>query len=52
MYGVLAACSVMLMAKAARWSKDPNVSYVLVHDASKGELDDVKFIKTTEFPKS
>ncbi|KAL1838134.1 hypothetical protein VTJ49DRAFT_3013 [Mycothermus thermophilus] len=50
-FGVAAACSVMAAAKMARLSRDPNAEYVLVHDASKGELDDVKYIKTTELPK-
>lgn len=52
MYGVLAACSVMIAAKVSRLTADSNAGYVLVHDATKGELDDVKFIKAKDMPKS
>lgn len=52
LFGVLAASSVLVAAKVAKLNKDPNASYVLVHDASKGELDDVKYIKTSDLPKS
>lgn len=47
----MAACSVLVGAKLARM-RDPNAQYVLVHDASKGELDDVKYIKASELPKT
>jgi hypothetical protein len=50
-YGILAASSVMVAAKVARWNRDPNAAYVLVHDSSKGELDDVKYIRATDLPK-
>ncbi|KAL2115296.1 hypothetical protein VTJ04DRAFT_9551 [Mycothermus thermophilus] len=49
--GTMAACSVLVGAKLARM-RDPNAQYVLVHDASKGELDDVKYIKASELPKT
>jgi hypothetical protein len=52
MYGVLAASSILVAAKVARATRDPNATYVLVHDSSKGELDDVKYIKTSELPKA
>jgi len=52
MLGVIAACSVLVAAKVARINTDPNTKYVLVHDSSKGELDDVKFIKASDLPKS
>ncbi|KAL2133661.1 hypothetical protein VTI74DRAFT_1939 [Chaetomium olivicolor] len=52
MYGVLAACSIMVAAKVARINTDPSAGYVLVHDSSKGELDDVKYIKAKDLPKS
>lgn len=52
MYGVLAASSVLLASKFARRTRDPNANYVLVHDSSKGELDDVKFIRASDLPKS
>jgi hypothetical protein len=51
MIGTMAACSVLVGAKLARM-RDPNAQYVLVHDASKGELDDVKYIKASELPKT
>lgn len=51
MYGVLAACSVMMVAKVARWNTDPGANYVLVRDSSKGELDNVKYIREEELPK-
>jgi len=38
------SCAVMYLAKRKQWSADPNVVNVLVHDNSKGELDDVKFV--------
>lgn len=50
-YGVVGACTIMMVAKLARWNSDPNATYVLVHDSTKGELDDVKYIKATEVPK-
>ncbi|KAK4133838.1 hypothetical protein BT67DRAFT_442338 [Trichocladium antarcticum] len=50
-YGFLAVSSVMIGAKIARWNGNPNANYVLVHDSSKGELDDVKYIKASELPK-
>lgn len=46
-YGVLLACTAMAIAKFAQWNYDPNKKYVLVHDNTKGELDDVKFIPVT-----
>jgi hypothetical protein len=52
MYGVLAASSILVAAKVAKATKDPNANYVLVHDASKGELDDVKYIKASDLPKT
>jgi hypothetical protein len=52
MCGVLAASSMLIGTKAAKLNADPNASYVLVHDSSKGELDDVKYIKASEMPKS
>ncbi len=52
MCGVLAASSLLMASKVAKLNADPNASYVLVHDSSKGELDDVKYIKTSEMPKS
>ncbi|KAG7286858.1 hypothetical protein NEMBOFW57_009176 [Staphylotrichum longicolle] len=52
MYGVMAVCSILLAAKFARTTKDPNANYVLVHDSSKGELDDVKYVKAADLPKS
>ena len=52
MYGVLAACSILIATKVAKLNPDPKANYVLVHDSSKGELDDVKYIKVTEMPKS
>jgi hypothetical protein len=52
MIGVLAACSIMVAAKVARTNSDPNAGYVLVHDSTKGELDDVKFLKASDLPKS
>ncbi|KAL2016199.1 hypothetical protein VTK56DRAFT_4088 [Thermocarpiscus australiensis] len=51
LYGVLLACTVMAVAKMARWNSDPNAAYVLVHDSAKGELDDVKYIKAPELAK-
>lgn len=42
--GVFVSCAVMYLAKRKQWSADPNVVNVLVHDNSKGELDDVKFV--------
>jgi hypothetical protein len=51
LYGVLGACSIMLIAKLAQRNSDPNANYVLVHDSTKGELDDVKYIKAPEVPK-
>ncbi|KAK4233301.1 hypothetical protein C8A03DRAFT_38996 [Achaetomium macrosporum] len=51
--GVLAACGVMLYMKMGNKNPDAKTTqYVLVHDNSKGELDDVKRIKVTELPKS
>ncbi|KXX74777.1 hypothetical protein MMYC01_208315 [Madurella mycetomatis] len=50
-YGVLCACTVMMIAKLARWNSDPSATYILVHDSTKGELDDVKYIKLPEMPK-
>lgn len=50
MIGVLAASSILMAGKMARLSKDPSASYVLVHDSSKGELDDVKYIKKSDLP--
>ncbi|AEO64798.1 uncharacterized protein THITE_2111148 [Thermothielavioides terrestris NRRL 8126] len=50
--GIIAASSILLAARMARRNTDPNAGYVLVHDNSKGELDDVKYIKTTDLPKS
>jgi hypothetical protein len=52
MYGVLAACSVLVAARVAKLTSDPNAGYVLVHDSSKGELDDVKYIKASDLRKS
>ncbi len=52
MYGVLAACSILIAAKVAKLNTEPKASYVLVHDSSKGELDDVKYIKVSDLPKS
>jgi hypothetical protein len=52
MIGVLAACTIMVAAKVARINSDPNAGYVLVHDSTKGELDDVKFLKRSDLPKS
>lgn len=52
MYGVMAVCSILIAAKFAKSTKDPNAKYVLVHDSSKGELDDVKYIKAADLPKS
>ncbi|KAK3896902.1 hypothetical protein C8A05DRAFT_48262 [Staphylotrichum tortipilum] len=52
MCGVLAACSMLLGTRMAKMSADPNAHYVLVHDSSKGELDDVKYIKESELPKA
>jgi hypothetical protein len=50
MYGVLAACFVLVAARVARLNS--KTGYVLVHDSSKGELDDVKYIKVSDLPKS
>jgi hypothetical protein len=53
--GVLAACGVMLYMKMGKKDVDAiakKTQYVLVHDNTKGELDDVKRIKVTELPKS
>ncbi|KAK4151663.1 hypothetical protein C8A00DRAFT_16981 [Chaetomidium leptoderma] len=54
MYGVLAACSILVAARVARFQSaaDANAGYVLVHDSTKGELDDVKYVKASELPKS
>jgi len=52
MCGVLAACSMLLGTRMAKMNADPNAHYVLVHDSSKGELDDVKYIKESELPKA
>jgi hypothetical protein len=52
MYGIMAVCSILFAAKIARFTKDPKANYVLVHDSSKGELDDVKYIKAADLPKS
>ncbi|KAK4096970.1 hypothetical protein N658DRAFT_457853 [Parathielavia hyrcaniae] len=49
---VLAAGSVMAYAKGSRASSGPKAGYMLVHDSSKGELDDVKYIKSSDLPKS
>jgi hypothetical protein len=49
---VLAASSMMLGTRIAKMSADPNANYVLVHNSTKGELDDVKFIKQSELPKA
>ncbi|KAK3991424.1 hypothetical protein QBC44DRAFT_379671 [Cladorrhinum sp. PSN332] len=43
--GVLLALSVMGIAKFAQMNYDKDAEYLLVHDNSKGELDDVKYIK-------
>lgn len=51
MFGIMAASSVVIAAKVARLTSDPNTAWVLVHDSSKGELDDVKYIKASEMPK-
>ncbi|KAK4120125.1 hypothetical protein N657DRAFT_169170 [Parathielavia appendiculata] len=48
---VLAAGSAMLYAKSSRSSSDAKAGYVLVHDSSKGELDDVKYIKSSDLPR-
>jgi hypothetical protein len=50
MYGVLAASFALVVARAA--GLNSNAGYVLVHDSSKGELDDVKYIKASDLPKS
>ncbi|KAH6842178.1 hypothetical protein B0I37DRAFT_381324 [Chaetomium sp. MPI-CAGE-AT-0009] len=50
MYGVLAACLALVAARLARVNS--NAGYVLVHDSSKGELDDVKYLKVSDLPKS
>ncbi|KAK5654750.1 hypothetical protein OQA88_7075 [Cercophora sp. LCS_1] len=39
--GVMLSGAIMYIAKRLQWTTDPNVKYVLVHDSSKGELDDV-----------
>lgn len=41
----------MMVAKMARWNTDPGANYVLVRDSSKGELDNVKYIREEELPK-
>ncbi|KAK1753874.1 hypothetical protein QBC47DRAFT_361874 [Echria macrotheca] len=42
---VVAACGVMYLAKRIEWApRDPDVVHVLIHDNTKGELDDVKRI--------
>ncbi|KAH6617657.1 hypothetical protein F5144DRAFT_587045 [Chaetomium tenue] len=50
MYGVFAACLALVAVRAARLNS--NAGYVLVHDSSKGELDDVKYVKVSDLPKS
>ncbi|KAL2149094.1 hypothetical protein VTH82DRAFT_1780 [Thermothelomyces myriococcoides] len=51
MYGVLAACAILAGTRMIRRYANPTSGYVLVHDSSKGELDDVKFIKESELPR-
>ncbi|KAK4205560.1 hypothetical protein QBC40DRAFT_336189 [Triangularia verruculosa] len=43
-YGVLLAIALMGIAKLVKDNYDPKMNYVLVHDNTKGELDDVKFM--------
>ncbi|KAK0669850.1 hypothetical protein QBC41DRAFT_364458 [Cercophora samala] len=43
-YGVLLAIALMCIAKLVQQNYDPKMNYVLVHDNTKGELDDVKYI--------
>lgn len=51
-YGVLAACSAMVAVKMARWNaRAPKAEYVLIHDSSKGELDDVRFVRASDLAK-
>lgn len=40
--GVMAACVAMAMAKLMQVTSRPDTVYVLVHDDTKGELDDVR----------
>lgn len=40
--GVVAACVAMAMAKLMQVTTRPDTVYVLVHDDTKGELDDVR----------
>ncbi|KAK3316831.1 hypothetical protein B0H66DRAFT_626368 [Apodospora peruviana] len=42
--GIMASLAAMFIAKRTQWVRDPNIVNVLVHDSSKGELDDVKMI--------
>ncbi|KAL2167474.1 hypothetical protein VTG60DRAFT_1225 [Thermothelomyces hinnuleus] len=51
MYGVLAACVILAGTRMVRRYANPTAGYVLVHDSSKGELDDVKYIKESELPR-
>ncbi|KAL2173008.1 uncharacterized protein P884DRAFT_213231 [Thermothelomyces heterothallicus CBS 202.75] len=51
MYGVLAACVILAGTRIVRRYANPTAGYVLVHDSSKGELDDVKYIKESELPR-
>lgn len=41
---MLLAIALMCIAKLVQQNYDPKMNYVLVHDNTKGELDDVKYI--------
>ncbi|KAK4222794.1 hypothetical protein QBC38DRAFT_447957 [Podospora fimiseda] len=43
--GVMLALSIMGIAKFAQTNYDKDAEYLLVHDNTRGELDDVKYIK-------
>lgn len=43
----MTACVVMYMAKRLEWGlaqRDPGIGQVLIHDNTKGELDDVRLV--------
>lgn len=51
MYGVLGAAVILGAIGSGRQNAESKEKRILVHDNSKGELDDVKYIKVSELPK-
>ncbi|KAH6613531.1 hypothetical protein B0J18DRAFT_58509 [Chaetomium sp. MPI-SDFR-AT-0129] len=52
MYGVLGSAALLGAIGFGRRNLRSKEEYVLIHDNSKGELDDVRYIKASDLPKA